>query len=109
MSRPIDDNWHYTGGQTVYVIPLKRYENFGTEKETVEEDRLILCEECFDTLLELVKESKDERGGEMRHRYNLWTDLLRPWIYRLIGHRYACCARLRNCTKCVRDMRKERK
>lgn len=59
MSRPIDDNWHYIDGQTVYVIPLKRYENFDTEKETVEEDELTLCEDCFKALLTLVKESKD--------------------------------------------------
>ncbi len=55
MSRPIDDNWHYIDGQTVYVIPFKRYKNYGTEKETVEEDTLTLCEECFYTLLALIK------------------------------------------------------
>ena len=52
MSRPIDDNWHYIDGQTVYVIPFKRYKNYGTENETVEEDTLTLCKECF---LALVK------------------------------------------------------
>ena len=59
MSRPIDDNWHYIDGQTVYVIPLKRYKNYGTEKETVEEDTLILCEECFGNLLEFVERGKE--------------------------------------------------
>ena len=60
MSRPIDDNWHYIDGQTVYVIPIKRYENFETEKETVEEDELTLCEECFMTLLDLCKRGKED-------------------------------------------------
>ncbi len=56
MSRPIDDNWHYIDGKTVYVIPYKRYENFDTEQETVVEDRLILCEDCFEALLDLLKD-----------------------------------------------------
>ncbi len=43
----------------------------------------------------------------MIHRYNLWIDLLRPWIYRLVGHQYACCPQFRNCTKCVRDKKWE--
>lgn len=59
MSRPIDDNWHYIDGQTVYVIPFKRYKNYGTEKETVEEDMLTLCEDCFYALLDLIKKSTD--------------------------------------------------
>ena len=60
MSRPIDDNWHYIDGQTVYVIPFKRYKNYGTEKETVEADTLTLCEECFNALLEIVKRCKED-------------------------------------------------
>ena len=56
MSRPIDDNWHYIDGKSIYVIPIKRYTNYGTEEETVEEDTLTLCEECFNALLMLVKD-----------------------------------------------------
>lgn len=56
MSRPIDDNWHYIDGKTVYVIPIKVYKNFECDDEECEEAELTLCEDCFDNLLKLIKE-----------------------------------------------------
>lgn len=57
MGRPIDDNWHYIDGKDVYVIPFKKYRNYETDKETVEDGTLTLCEDCFEALLSLLKES----------------------------------------------------
>ena len=57
MSRPIDDNWHYIDGKTVYIIPMKVYKNFDDTDENCEyeETHLTLCEDCFDALLKLIK------------------------------------------------------
>lgn len=55
MSRPVDDNWHYTDGKTVYVIPMKMYTNFDDTDEKCEETDLVLCEDCFEALLKLIK------------------------------------------------------
>lgn len=64
MSRPIDDNWHYIDGKDVYVIPFKKYRNYGTNKETVEDDELVLCEDCFEALLNLLKESVEREDAK---------------------------------------------
>lgn len=60
MSRPIDDNWHYIDGKDVYIIPFKKYRNYETDKEVVEDGALTLCEDCFEALLNLLKESVKE-------------------------------------------------
>lgn len=36
----------------------------------------------------------------MSHGFNIWYDLIRPAIYKLVGHKYGCCEQLRNCSKC---------
>ena len=59
MSRPIDDNWHCIDGKTVYMIPYTKILNCDTEEEKSEEDRLCLCEDCFEALMEFLKEKVD--------------------------------------------------
>lgn len=36
----------------------------------------------------------------MRHGFNIWYDLIRPAIFRLVGHKYGCCDKVKNCSKC---------
>ena len=56
MGKPIDDNWHYVDGKDVYVIPFKKYRDYETDKEVVEDGALTLCEDCFEELLRMLKE-----------------------------------------------------
>lgn len=39
----------------------------------------------------------------MKHRFNIYLDFIRPLLCKIVGKRYGCCNRLRNCTKCCRD------
>lgn len=36
----------------------------------------------------------------MIHKFDLWTDLLRPLLCKVVGHKYDCCDRIKNCTRC---------
>lgn len=36
----------------------------------------------------------------MIHRFNLWYDLIRPLLWKIVGHKYGCCDKIKNCAKC---------
>lgn len=36
----------------------------------------------------------------MSHSFNIWYDLIRPVIFKLVGNKYGCCEQLKNCSKC---------
>lgn len=38
----------------------------------------------------------------MKHKYNIWLDTIRPLISKIIGKRYGCCDKLKNCTRCIK-------
>jgi hypothetical protein len=38
----------------------------------------------------------------MKHKINIWYDFLLPVINKLIGKKYSCCDKIRNCHKCCR-------
>lgn len=37
----------------------------------------------------------------MGHRFNLWRDAIYPTLAKIVGKRYGCCNKLKNCTKCI--------
>ena len=42
------------------------------------------------------------RWEGMRHKFNLWRDGIYPILSKLVGKRYGCCGKLRNCTRCIK-------
>lgn len=36
----------------------------------------------------------------MIHRFNLYYDAIYPFLCKLVGKRYGCCNKIKNCTKC---------
>lgn len=38
----------------------------------------------------------------MIHRYNLWLDTIYPLLCKIVGKRYGCCDKIKNCTRCIR-------
>lgn len=41
-------------------------------------------------------------GGNMKHRFNLFYDLIYPLAAKIVGKRYGCCRKLKNCTRCCK-------
>lgn len=39
----------------------------------------------------------------MKHKFNLYRDLIYPFLSKIVGKRYGCCDKLKNCEKCLRD------
>ena len=38
----------------------------------------------------------------MKHRFSLYYDLIYPALTKIIGKRYGCCGKLKNCEKCCK-------
>ena len=38
----------------------------------------------------------------MKHRFNLYNDIILPVLYKISGHRYGCCDKIKNCTRCCK-------
>ena len=38
----------------------------------------------------------------MIHKFNIYLDLVYPVLAKIVGKRYGCCDKLRNCTRCIR-------
>lgn len=38
----------------------------------------------------------------MKHKFNFYYDAIYPFLCRLLGKRYSCCAKIRNCKKCIK-------
>jgi hypothetical protein len=36
----------------------------------------------------------------MKHRFNLWYDLLLPILNKIVGKKYGCCGKIKNCHRC---------
>lgn len=36
----------------------------------------------------------------MIHKYNFWNDFLLPLLNKIVGKKYGCCDKIRNCRKC---------
>lgn len=42
-----------------------------------------------------------ERGERrVKHKFNLWYDLLLPILNKVVGKKYGCCDKIKNCHKC---------
>lgn len=39
----------------------------------------------------------------MKHRFNLYFDIILPFINKIAGHRYGCCNKIKNCTRCCKE------
>ena len=39
----------------------------------------------------------------MIHKFSFWRDVLYPLLCKLIGKKYGCCDRLKNCARCIKD------
>jgi len=39
----------------------------------------------------------------MKHKFSFYYDVIYPLLRLIIGKRYDCCAKLRNCTKCCKE------
>ena len=46
---------------------------------------------------------KGEKGTTMKHKFNLYHDFIYPIFAKVIGKRYGCCDKLKNCAKCCRE------
>lgn len=40
----------------------------------------------------------------MIHKFNLYYDAIYPFLCKLVGKHYSCCAKIRNCQKCIESM-----
>lgn len=38
----------------------------------------------------------------MEHRYNFLRDTIYPILRKIVGKRYSCCEKLKNCTRCIK-------
>ena len=36
----------------------------------------------------------------MKHKFNLWHDFLLPILNKIVGKKYGCCDKIKNCHKC---------
>ena len=36
----------------------------------------------------------------MKHRFNLWNDFILKIVEKIVGKKYGCCDKLKNCHKC---------
>ena len=43
----------------------------------------------------------------MKHRFNIWYDLLLPMFNRIVGKEHGCCDKIRNCKKCLAKKARE--
>lgn len=50
---------------------------------------------------EKLRREDGERDG-MTHRFSIWYDAILPLLQKIVGKRYGCCGKLRNCTRCIR-------
>lgn len=40
----------------------------------------------------------------MVHKFNLWWDAIYPMLCKIVGKRYGCCDRIKNCNRCIERM-----
>lgn len=43
----------------------------------------------------------------MVHKWHIWYDFLKPVLSRMVGKKYGCCDKIRNCKRCLAKMDKE--
>lgn len=36
----------------------------------------------------------------MKHKFNLWNDWIYPILAKIVGKKYGCCGKLKNCHRC---------
>lgn len=36
----------------------------------------------------------------MKHKFSLWYDFILPILNKIVGKKYGCCDKIRNCHKC---------
>jgi len=36
----------------------------------------------------------------MKHKFKLWNDLIYPILAKIVGKKYGCCGKLKNCHRC---------
>lgn len=40
----------------------------------------------------------------MIHKWHIWYDFLEPMLNRIVGKKYGCCDKIRNCKRCLVKM-----
>lgn len=40
----------------------------------------------------------------MIHKWHIWYDFLEPMLNRIVGKKYGCCDKIRNCKRCLAKM-----
>ena len=45
----------------------------------------------------------------MIHKWHIWYDFLKPMLSRIVGKKYSCCDKIRNCKRCLVKMDKVEK
>lgn len=43
---------------------------------------------------------KAEARKRMEHKFNFWNDFILPALYKIVGKKYSCCNKIKNCHKC---------
>lgn len=43
-----------------------------------------------------------EKGEKMKHKFNLYYDLIYPILCKVVGKTYGCCDKIRNCKRCCK-------
>jgi hypothetical protein len=38
----------------------------------------------------------------MKHKFNFWNDFIAPALYKIVGKKYGCCDKIKNCHNCCR-------
>ena len=41
----------------------------------------------------------------MIHKWHIWYDFLKPVLSRMVGKKYGCCDKIRNCKRCLKMKR----